>query len=217
MFNSDYYYHIYNRGVEKRRVFLDKSDYQRFLLSLEEFNRLEPVGSLYDLGKRNKRNSIPNKRNSIPLKESNSSNSSAPLVDVICYCLNPNHFHLLVKQKIESGISKFIHKLSLGYTNYFNNKYSRSGALFQGKYKRKEIKTEGGLLKLSVYINCNAEIHGIDKKENWPWSSYKSFLKGNPLTRNRIPLRESDSFSFLCEQLLPEIKQIKNLEKYGLE
>ncbi|MDD4271983.1 MAG: transposase [Patescibacteria group bacterium] len=212
MFNNDYYYHIYNRGVEKRQVFLDKDDYQRFLLSLKEFNRLEPVGSLYDL----KKKAVE------PLYSGPTAGAAAALAQVVCYCLNPNHYHLLLKQKRAGGISELVKRLSGGYTCYFNNRYSRSGALFQGKYKHKEIKTEGSLMKLSVYINCNAEIHGIDKKENWPWSSYKEYAgKRSDASKGVRPLGMGIptglEYKKLCEELLPEIKQIKNLDKYGLE
>ena len=210
MFNSDSYYHIYNRGVEKRQTFLDQSDYQRFLLSMEEFNCLEPIGSLYNLKKK--------ERAVRPLASGRTANTANTLIEVICHCLNPNHYHLLLRQSCDGGISEFIKRLSGGYTGYFNNKYSRSGALFQGKYKRKEIKTEGGLIKLSVYINCNAEIHGLAKKEDWPWSSYKNYTNKERSDRSKAvgPLASLE-YKNLCEQLLPEIKQIKNLNKYGLE
>jgi len=100
VFAKDEFYHAYNRGVEKRDVFLDDYDYLRFLKSIREFNQEDPVGSIYlrDLNK--KRNLAVG-----PLKNENS------LVDVVAYCLNPNHFHLILKQVRDGGISEFMKRL----------------------------------------------------------------------------------------------------------
>ena len=98
------------------------------------------------------------------------------LVEIVCFCLNPNHYHFVLKQLAEDGISKFMHKLDLGYTNYFNKKYDRSGSLFQGTFKEAHIKTNEYLLYLSGYANGNVEIHKIAKAEDWQWSSYRDYL-----------------------------------------
>jgi len=198
-FQNEYYYHIYNRGVDKRKVFLDKQDYSRFLISTQEFNQDQPIGGLSRILK------DPVLREGLDPKIN--------LVNIIAYCLNPNHFHLLLKQNTESGISNFMHKIQMGYTNYFNNKYQRSGVLWQGKYKAKEVKSTYGLIKLSVYVNCNAEIHNIAKKEEWPWSSYKKQQVKAILSE----FKNIKEYIEFCNELIPEIKAIKNLEKYGLE
>ena len=114
-----------------------------------------------------------------------------------------------------------MHKLGLGYTNYFNEKYSRSGSLFQGKYKAKEVRSTYDLIKVSIYVNCNAEIHGISKKENWPWSGYLDY-NGNrqgTLCRQELILSEISRPEYikLSKDLLPDIKAVKNLEKYDFE
>lgn len=95
------------------------------------------------------------------------------LVEIICYCLNQNHYHFLLQQKKEMGIEKFMHKLDLGYTKYFNAKYNRSGSLFQGTYKAIHVKNDDQIFQLSCYINGNLEIHRICQAKNWPWSSYQ--------------------------------------------
>ena len=135
------YYHIYNRGVDKRKTFLDKYDLDRFLKSLIEFNTIEPIGSIYELS------FIKNRFGSPTTK-------SRKLVSIVVYCINPNHFHLLLTPLIEKGIEKFMHRIG-GYTRYFNEKYKRSGALFQGRFKSKHIPDNNYLLKLSTYINMN--------------------------------------------------------------
>ena len=219
-FNNNFYYHIYNRGVDKREVFLDKWDYRRFLDSLREFNQIEPIGSLYYY----KRNLDKTYKTSDVFERHRMSESA--LVYIIAYCLNPNHYHLLVQQRIDSGISKLMMKLGNGYTKYFNEKYNRSGSLFQGKYKVKEVKSTYGLIKLSVYVNCNAEIHNIAKKEEWPWSSYQKYISVVSNTNRCLEqqtkevlseFKNIEEYKNFCEELLPDIKAIKNLEKYGLE
>jgi len=83
------------------------------------------------------------------------------LVKIISYCLNPNHYHLLLEQKQEKGITSFMHKLGTSYTKYFNAKNNRSGSLFQGSYKSVPIKTDAQLFYISAYINGNPEIHPV--------------------------------------------------------
>jgi putative transposase len=158
-FANEQYYHIYNRGTDKRPIFLDLNDLNRFLTSIVAFNSVEPIGSIfeYSLQKKVFGNSIPK------------------LVDIIAYCLNPNHFHLILKQLIDKGIEKFMHRLSLGYTNYFNEKNKRSGVLFQGRYKAKHIETNEYLLHLSAYINLNYKVHGYIKTDLYQ-SSFGEYI-----------------------------------------
>ena len=120
MFANGEYYHIYNRGVDKRSVFMDKFDFERFLQSIEEFNSENPIGSIYE-------NSF--------IKDQ-TEGKKKKLVRIICYCLNPNHYHFILEQLVDRGIEKFMHKLGLGYTQYFNLKHHRSGALFQGPFRQ---------------------------------------------------------------------------------
>lgn len=164
IFQNEFYYHVCNRGVDKREVFCDEQDYLRFLESMKLFNRAKPIGSLHEA----KRISGSTANKAVePL---------SPLVEIICYCLNPNHFHILLKQLIDGGISEFIKRLAGGYTWYFNFRNKRCGSLFQGKFKAIEIKSEDHLSYVSSYINGNAEIHGIAKAEYWQYSSYPDFL-----------------------------------------
>jgi len=162
-FQTGEFYHIYNRGVDKREVFLDKWDYVRFLKSLREFNN----DSIYE--------QRVYARNRELMGLSPEASGLSPLVEFITYCLNPNHFHFLLKQLRDNGIRIFMHKLGTGYTCYFNQKYNRSGSLFQGPFKAIHIKSDSYLLWLSGYINGNAEIHKIAKAENWIWGSYLDY------------------------------------------
>jgi putative transposase len=138
--SSGEFYHIYNRGTEKRDIFQSQSDYDRFLSLLYIGNSdisvdLKLQGStLYDFL-------------ILPRNET--------LVDICAYVLMPNHFHLLVRGKEEGGISKFMQKITTGYTMFFNKKYERSGALFQGKFKAKHIDKDEYLKYLISYIHLN--------------------------------------------------------------
>lgn len=134
------FYHIYNRGTEKRKIFLTHYDYERFLSLLYLANSEEPV----DL-----------KRQGRTLSELLNQERGEKLVDLCAYCLMPNHFHLIVKEVKEGGISKFIQKLTTGYTMYFNKMNERSGALFQGKFKSEHANDDRYLKYLIAYVHLN--------------------------------------------------------------
>ena len=163
-FQNGEYYHIYNRGVDKRNIFIDDKDYLRFLRSIKEFNDIKPVVSLYLKRK------LEKQRGLAPLR------GAKPLIEILTYNLLPNHFHIILKQLANGGISEFMKRLGGGYTCYFNEKYHRAGSLFQGTFKAIHIATNEYLLWLSAYINGNTEIHKIARAENWPWSSYRDYL-----------------------------------------
>lgn len=200
-FRNNIYYHIYNRGVEKRDIFLDKQDYVRFLRGVREFNSIEPVGSLYQKDKASEKGVENPIGCSTPLRQ----------VEIISYCLMPNHYHFLVKQLIENGISEFMKKLGGGYTNYFNYKNNRSGVLFQGGFKAIEVKSYAHFLKLAVYVNCNYEIHKMGKSENWMWSSYLDYIgvRNGTLCNKDIILKEfGDSYNYkiFCESVVNDVQ-----------
>ncbi|MBI3888536.1 transposase [Candidatus Nomurabacteria bacterium] len=147
------YYHIYNRGVDKRDVFKNKADLLRFVESINEFNQVETIGSIRDIRK--------NKTEPKALTKF----SSEPLVAFVAYCLNPNHFHFVLKQLVDGGIAKFMQKLQGGYTYYFNVKNSRTGALFQGTFKSHHISSENYFNKIIGYVNKNYQVHNIPKNK----------------------------------------------------
>jgi putative transposase len=169
IFANEEYYHIYNRGVDKREVFLDDQDYVRFLKNLREFN-----SEL--IREERERISIKNNQNQTKYTELSSGNSGDAFIDIIAYCLNPNHYHLILKQKNNKGVERFMHKISTGYTNYFNKKYDRNGSLFQGPFKAIHINSNEYLLYLSAYVNRNNFIHGYQKNEEWKYSSVLDYL-----------------------------------------
>jgi len=170
------YYHVYNRGTEKRKIFLTKSDYERFLVLLYLSNGSKPI-------------QLNNYRGSTSV-ELLQIDRGVTLVDIIAYCLMPNHFHLLLRQHTEGGISKFMQKMSTGYTMYFNIKNERSGALFQGRYKSVHAGDDRYLKYLFSYIHLNPE-----QPRTYTYSSY-SFFTGKESTWNRILNTESAPLYF---------------------
>lgn len=162
------FYHIYNRGVEKRDIFLDDLDYRVFLHLLKFY--LSP----------------PREENKIkhPLTDLTGFNPVRlrPMItlhdeiDLLTYCLMPNHFHLLVKQLTVRGITKFLRKLSTTYSMYFNRRYKRVGHLFQGIFKASLIEKDDYLLHLSRYIHLNpSELKDVNFI-TYPYSSYQYYL-----------------------------------------
>lgn len=148
-FSTGEYYHVFNRGVDKRQIFLNEDDVSRFLQSMREFNVTEPIGSMYE-------NSFKNSLGGSTAK----SGKEDRLVELVGYCLNPNHYHFILRQISDKGIEKFMHRLG-GYTWFFNKKYNRSGSLFQGRYKAVHIDSNEQLLHTSVYVNLNDKVHSL--------------------------------------------------------
>ena len=189
-FQTDEYYHIYNRGVDKRQIFIDENDFIRFLTGMREFND----NSTFEQRLQKKK-----ELSSKALELSSFFNQLPKLVKIISYCLNDNHYHFILKQLADKGIKTFMHKLGTGHTNYFNLKYNRSGSLFQGPFKAVHINTNDYLLWLSGYINGNCQIHGLGNAKNYSWSSYKDYLN----------LRNGT----LCDKK-PVLEQFKDLNEY---
>lgn len=158
-------YHIYNRGVDKRDIFSTTLDLDRFLISMKYFNTKKPIGSIYQHNLQ---------------KNKNRAGTSKSLVEIISYHTLPNHFHFILKQKVNGGISEFMKRLLGGYTNYFNEKQKRSGALFQGKFKSVHVGEDDYLLVLLGYVNYNDLIHNIPNvKKHFVRSSIKEIETGD--------------------------------------
>jgi putative transposase len=175
-------YHIYNRGVDKRDIFMNDEDRLRFIHDLFEFNN---NNSVFNLGVHLKTNKT--KEVGLPYIKRR---PRKIMVEILAYCMMDNHFHMIVRQKTENGITEFMRKLGTGYTNYFNKKYERTGALFQGKFKSICIKNNTHLMYLPIYIHFNpldlkfpewreGKIHDYKKAieflNSYRWSSYMDY------------------------------------------
>ncbi len=143
IFSIGEYYHIYNRGTDKRIIFMDQKDRNRFMVLLHLCNSTIPV----DIS-----NLI---REGLTFTELMDIEVSDRLVDIGAYCLMDNHFHLLVREKQENGISFFMQKLLTAYSMYFNKKYKRTGGLFEGTFKATHVNNDVYLKYLFAYIHLN--------------------------------------------------------------
>ncbi|KKR21597.1 MAG: Transposase [Candidatus Moranbacteria bacterium GW2011_GWA2_39_41] len=170
-FFNEEYYHAFNRGVDKRDIFLEAKDYDRFLLSMNLLNDKNDglMIEWRDYKKVNPKNSLDDFLKGTFRK-------SDPLVEIIAYCLNPNHYHFILKQIEDRGIERFMHKIGTSHTKYFNNKNKRSGALFQGVFKSIHIDSNEYFLYLSAYVNKNNFIHNYTTGDDWKYSSLSYYL-----------------------------------------
>lgn len=173
-------YHIVMRGVDGRVIFPQEEDYFRFIHDLFEFNDEDDVDSIYRYYTNNLTGTVP-----VKLRK-----KRKLLVEILVFCLMPNHFHLLLRQIKDHGISKFMRKLG-GYATYINKKYERQGHLFQGRFRAVHIKDEDQLKNAFVYIHVNPidliepgwKEKGIKNQkevikflETYRWSSYLDYL-----------------------------------------
>lgn len=174
IFSEGEFYHIYNRGVEKRIIFMDDHDRARFLRLLYLCNGTKPV--------------VYRSTQNLPLGEID---VGEKIVAIGAYCFMPNHFHLLVKEITEGGIVKFMSKLLTSYSMYFNKRHNRSGALFGGEFKSTYIDTDEYMKYMYSYIHLNPvkiidsnwKVNGItdipkveNYLRNYYFSSYQDYL-----------------------------------------
>jgi len=230
-FANDCLYHVYNRGTEKRKIFLEDKDYFRFIHDLYEFNNPLTVFNVnYRFNREHQSGPEYGGRTSI----GDSIDGSERLVDIIVFCLMPNHFHLILRQIKEDGIPKFMQKLGTGYTMYFNQKYKRNGVLFQGKFKAILINKDEYLLLLANYIHLNPmellesgwKKHGIKSRrkaleflEKYRWSSYLDYIniKNFPSVINKNFLmnyyqNKKDYEKYLMNDLIRDLDKIDKIK-----
>ena len=196
-FAVDNYYHVCNRGVERREIFLSERDFQRFIETLEH--------CLLDKRKPSKRNQKPINKVSI----------ESP-VEVVAFCLMTNHFHLLLKQHLENGLVAYLQRLSNSYAKYFNTKYKREGPLFQGPFKSVRMESEEHLLHLSRYIHLNPVVAGlVEDPKAYKWSSYNSYINSEERTfvKPQIVLGQFSSIGSYKKFTLDQIDYAKKLEE----
>ena len=174
-FETGNYYHVFNRGVNRTATFLDNRDHNQALFSMNYYRISKPpvkFSRLKSLSETDRTRILANVLN-----------SHDTLVDILCFVQMPNHFHFLLKQNQENGISKFISQFTNSYTRFFNTAHNRTGHLFQGQFKAVEIESEAQLIHVSRYIHLNPYVSNLVKKEelaNYKWSSYPQYLSSNP-------------------------------------
>jgi len=197
---KDGYYHIYNRGVGKMEIFKGESDYGVFLSYLKEY--LSPVPDNESrIRKIYIQDRVFNVIGRVP-------KNFKDKVVLLCYCLMPNHFHILIKQLENGSMKNFIHSLLLRYSMYFNKKYDRVGPLFQGRYKAVLVENEGYLLYLSKYIHLNPSEFTSDLLDTK--SSYADYLK----LKHTTWVNPDEILHYFNDKTSPEFSKINNYKSF---
>lgn len=200
-FSIDEWYHCFNRGVEKRTVFENEFDANRFLMSLYLANGTKPISLHND--------------NKPELAKVFTSDRGKPIVAIGAYCLMPNHFHLLLKEIMEGGIATFMQKMGTAYTMYFNAKYERVGNLFMKPFRARHVADDRYFQYVLQYIHCNpAELYEPEWKSGkvrnlrlmqkrlaeYPYSSLRSYTK-----IANDPILSHDGFEIADQLPLPRM------------
>jgi putative transposase len=195
------YYHVYNRGVNKMKTFMNPHDYWRFIFLLFLCNDVEPV-KLENITRNELGLTLLKMQEKIFKQERGES-----IVDIGAFCLMPNHFHILLRERVDGGVPKFMQKISTAYTMYVNKRHGRTGALFGGSFKAEHVTDDVYLKYLFAYIHLNPvklidpewKENGIhDKKraqkylDEYEYSSYGEYTKGDSplgkiLTKDSFP------------------------------
>lgn len=167
-------YHVYNRGVERRPVFMDKKEHQR-AVDLLNYYRFANLPMRYS-----QLLSLPPQAQKAVWQRLRKEGIYE--VNIFAYCLMPNHFHLILKQTNDGGISRFLANVSNSYTKYFNTKHRRVGSLFQGPFKAVHVETDEQFLHLTRYVHLNpvaSFLIKLDDLESYSWSSFSEYMGEN--------------------------------------
>ncbi|MBI2428361.1 MAG: transposase [Ignavibacteriales bacterium] len=173
---SNEYFHVYNRGVERKEIFFNERNFTYFIRRMTD--ALDPTE-----------------------------------IEIVAYCLMPNHFHLLLFQKEPEGITKFVRSVCDGYAKAINKERSRTGHLFEGKYKIKQIESDDYLLHLSRYIHLNpVRAQLVSQAEEWEFSSCREYfeMRENKIISNRVisdQIGNAEQYRKFVEEYHPQHKE----------
>jgi len=223
--NMNDIYHVLSRGVDKRKIFLNKQDYFRFVHNLFVLNNQDVVYTTHY-----------NKTVDLRCPQIQKKPRKL-LVNIHVFCLMPNHYHLLLSPRIEDGIPRFMKKINMAYAKYFNQKYNRKGTLFESRYKSIEVINESHFYYLPYYIHFNpldlkfsewrkGELKDYKEAtkllENYYWSSHLDYMgkKNFPSVTNRKFLLEvfngEEGYKKSIDQRLKDL-ELEDLKELILE
>jgi len=201
-------YHVFNQSVAKQPIFISNQDYRRALDVLRFYQYRNPSlrFSFYN-------------RLSISQKEEFFSRlilSAEKLVEIICFCLMPNHVHFLLKNLRENGISRFMSNFQNSYAKYFNTRISRVGSVFRQNFKAVRIESEEQLLHVSRYIHLNpvsSFLIEVKDLKTYPWSSYPPYLtQGETWIQKELILAHFKSVEHYKQFILDQVDYQRKLE-----
>lgn len=166
-------YHVFNRGINHQPTFFDRLEYKRALLVINYYKYTNPPAKLSKFLQISSDKRLEIMAN---LRQENDK-----LVEILAFCLMPNHFHLLIKQIKDKGISKFLANFQNSYTRFFNTKRERDGSLFLDQFKAVLVMTDDQLLHISRYIHLNPYtsyvVKDLESLPKYPWSSLPEYLE----------------------------------------
>lgn len=208
VFADGEYYHIFNRGIARQPTFFTKRDHERFLLTLSYYRFLEVPGKL------SRFLALPQDTRGQILMSLEKTHKT--IVEIVCYALMPNHFHLLLKQTHDGGITKFMSKTINSYTRYVNTKQDRVGDLFQGVFKAVRVETNEQLIHLSRYIHLNPVVSHVVREDElfeYPWSSLVSYVQNTPsFVSSGIVMNQFKTKQLYKKFVLDQVEYGKKLE-----
>ncbi len=196
VFSVGEWYHCFNRGVDKRQIFDNEYDADRFLMLLYLANDKESI-NLFSIRRPRLRDILKNRR-------------GIPNVAIGAYCLMPNHYHILLKEIVDGGITSFMRKIGTAYTMYFNSKHERVGHLFTGTFRARHVVDDRYFQKVLPYIHCNpaelyepgwrsGKVRNMNALEGklveYPYSSMRSYVR-----KSADPIISRDAFDIAYEQ-----------------
>lgn len=210
IFANDQIYHVFNRGIDRKPTFTNTRAYERAIQTVSFYQFAKPPIRLskYLISSVDQRYEImENLRKNHP-----------PLCEIIAFCLMPNHFHFILKQKIQKGISIFTSNLTNSYSKYFNVRNQRVGPVFQGIFKAVLVESDEQLIHLSRYIHLNPVTSYIIKPEeleNYPWSSYREYIKATngQISSPDIVLKQFPSREAYKKFVIDQVDYARELEK----
>lgn len=180
-YQEEAYYHVYNRGVDKGLIFRSDQDYKTFLSYFKLYLTLQGE--------------------SLKVAPSRQLKNYVEEIDLLCYCLIPNHFHLLIKQHSVHGMDHFLRSLCTKYVRYFNSRYKRIGPLFQGPYKAVRVENEYQFIYLSKYIHRNPLSLSPYKESPRSLRKYPYFSYGNYMRRfHQAWVKPDEILSFFSQK-----------------
>jgi putative transposase len=212
------HYHVYNRGVNRDSIFIDDTDRTRFLFLL-----LHNQSDARIFNAERNTESFQKYKSFLPYRKTISKIISKRTVELVNFAILGNHFHLTLKEISENGISKYMHRVLMSYSKYFNAKYKRTGHVFEGSFKIIHVESNEQLLHLSAYIHKNPkEIpkwHG--KEFEYPWSSLGDYVATNRFHELLMPdivlgqfSSKDDYRKFVETSKAKEVEEVVNSDNF---
>lgn len=215
-FRNGEIYHVFNRGIDRRSIFTGKREFER-AKQLIKFYRHKEIPIRYS--------QILLQPEELRSKILEGVFKSDRLIDILSYCLMPNHFHLLVKQLEDNGVSRFVSNFTNSYTKYFNTKSKRTGPIFEGVFKAVHVETDEQLINLTRYIHLNPVASSIiseNRLNNYLWSSYPEHLlpSNDGIAEKRMVLdlfKSAASYREFVENQIDYAKELDSIKHLVME